>query len=115
MPLTWLDTRPVGFHAGETATASILMAKLTQDQIDEYFRDHLPYRVGILLAHYKMTRPSQTDGHAFLNPCFEASVVTGRLFLNVLGIFKNSRSQTPTSCSTKSIKSIRTTMSTRSI
>ncbi len=90
MPLTWLDTRPVGFHAVETAAAPILMTKLTHDQIDEYFRDHLPYRVGILLAHYKMTRPSQTAGHAFLNPCFEASVVTGRLFLNVLGIFKKS-------------------------
>ncbi len=67
------------------------MSKLSESEINEYFEKHLPYRVGIMLAHYKMTRPGRTDGHAWLAPCFEASVITGRSMLNVLGVFKRKK------------------------
>lgn len=66
------------------------MGKLTPVQIDEYFEKHLPYRTGILLAHYRMTRQSWTGDSGRLNACFVAALVTGRLFLNVLGIGKQS-------------------------
>jgi hypothetical protein len=66
----------------------MVMGKLTPVQIDEYFENHLPYRTGILLAHYRMTRESWTGDVGTLNACFVASLVTGRLFLNVLGVGK---------------------------
>ena len=62
--------------------------KLIPTEIDEYFEKHLPYRIGILLAHYKMTRVSWTGDAAQLNACFIAALVTARLFLNLLGIGK---------------------------
>jgi hypothetical protein len=64
------------------------MGKLTGPQIDEYFEKHLPYRTGILLAHYRMTRTTWTGDPGWLNACFVAALVTGRLFLNVLGVGK---------------------------
>jgi hypothetical protein len=65
------------------------MGKLHAGQIEEYFAVHLPYRTRILLAHYKMTRPNGWSGNpAWLDACFVASLVTGRLFLNVLGVGK---------------------------
>jgi hypothetical protein len=42
-----------------------------------------------MLAHYKMTRQSWTVQRgpvSWLQACFEASLVTGRLYLNLLGI-----------------------------
>ena len=65
------------------------MGKLTTSQINEYFDVHLPYRTRIMLAHYKMTRASWTIERgpvAWLQACFEASLITGRLYLNVLGV-----------------------------
>jgi hypothetical protein len=64
------------------------MGKLTASQIDEYFAEHLPYRTGIMLAHYRMARTPWTGDVAQLNACFIAALVTGRLFLNVVGIGK---------------------------
>ncbi len=65
------------------------MGKLNVGQVEEYFAVHLPYRTRILLAHYKMTRPGGWRGDpAWLDACFVASLVTGRLFLNVLGVGK---------------------------
>jgi hypothetical protein len=65
------------------------MGKLDAGQIEEYFAVHLPYRMRILLAHYKMTGPNGWRGNpAWLDACFVASLVTGRLFLNVLGVGK---------------------------
>src|ERR1019366_594875 len=64
------------------------MSKLTPPQIEEYFDKHLPYRTGILLAHYRMTREPWTGDPGRLNACFVAALVTGRLFLNVLGVGK---------------------------
>jgi hypothetical protein len=73
------------------------MGKLSAAQIDEYFDTHLPYRTGILLAHYRMTHDPSTKAPigwfgdvGQLNACFVASLVTGRLFLNLLGIGKDS-------------------------
>jgi hypothetical protein len=63
------------------------MGKLTPTQVDEYFNVHLPYRTGILLAHYRI-KPPFTDNLGLLNASFVASLVTGRLFLNVLGVGK---------------------------
>ncbi|MEP7362527.1 MAG: hypothetical protein ABI972_04665 [Acidobacteriota bacterium] len=65
------------------------MNKLGDSEINEYFEKHLPYRIRIMLAHYKLTqlgRAAKDD--QWLAPCFEASVITGRLMLNVLGVFK---------------------------
>ena len=65
------------------------MSKLDADQIEEYFNVHLPYRTRILLAHYRMTRANGWRGDpAWLDACFVASLVTGRLFLNALGVGK---------------------------
>jgi hypothetical protein len=70
---------------------STAMGKLTEDQIGIYFSVHLPYRTRILLAHYRMTRTSWTGDLGQLEACFEASLITGRMFLNVLGISRNPR------------------------
>jgi hypothetical protein len=65
------------------------VGKLTPSQIDEYFDTHLPYRIRILLAHYRMTRESWTGDPGRLDACFVAALVTARLFLNLLGIGKD--------------------------
>lgn len=73
------------------------MGKLTTSEIDDYFKVHLPYRTRILLAHYKMTHDSAGKDQswnlnpAWLDACFVASLVTGRLYLNVLGIGKDKK------------------------
>ena len=69
------------------------MGKLTDAQVDEYFAIHLPYRTRILVAHYWMTRTPWTGNVAWLQACFEASLITGRMYLNVLGISKNNRDE----------------------
>ncbi len=72
------------------------MGKLSDTQIKEYFSTHLPYRTRILVAHYWMTRKSWTVERgdvAWLQGCFEASLITGRMYLNVLGISKNKNDQ----------------------
>ncbi len=70
------------------------MGKLTDLQIEEYFDTHLPYRNGILLVHMKLCAPGPWHGDKhLLNASFEASLVTGRMFLNVLGVGKNSRDE----------------------
>lgn len=72
------------------------MSKLSGQQIEGYFQHQIPYRVGILLAHYKMTHDrngnnkSWTGSPGPLNACFVASLVTARAFLNLLGIGKKS-------------------------
>ena len=65
------------------------MGKLTSTEIDQYFATHVPYRLGILLAHYRMTRKEWKGDPAILNACFVAALVTARMFLNVLGIGKD--------------------------
>jgi hypothetical protein len=72
------------------------MGKLNDIQIKEYFSTHLPYRTRILVAHYWMTRKSWTVERgdlAWLQGCFEASLIAGRMYLNVLGISKNKHDQ----------------------
>ena len=70
------------------------MGKLKPTQIDEYFNVHLPYRTRIMLAHYKMTHDGAgknkawNSNPAWLDACFVASLVTGRLYLNVFGVGK---------------------------
>jgi hypothetical protein len=65
------------------------MGKLAPLQIDEYFEIHLPYRTRILLAHYRMTRAPWNADRGQLEAAFEASLITGRMYLNVLGVSKN--------------------------
>jgi hypothetical protein len=68
------------------------MGKLNSDQIEEFFSEHLPYKYGMLLAHAEMCRPGPWKGDpAVLNACFVASLVTGRLFLNFLGVKRNAK------------------------
>lgn len=60
-----------------------------------FFDKHLPYRISALLAHYRMAHDKAgrdiewqgADGQ--LTACFLASLVTGRLFLNVMGVGKS--------------------------
>jgi hypothetical protein len=72
------------------------MSKLNDTQIEEYFSTHLPYRTRILVAHYWMTREPWTvkrgDG-AWLDACFEASLIAGRMYVNALGISKTKHDQ----------------------
>lgn len=66
------------------------MGKLNPTQIDDYFAVHVPYRLGILLAHYRMTRPRAWSGpQGIQDACYVASLVTGRMFLNMLGVGKD--------------------------
>jgi len=74
------------------------MTKMSPAMVDEYFEKHLPYRTRIMLAHHKMTHhPDETNFPwtadrgpiSWLQACFEASVVTGRMYLNFLGIGVN--------------------------
>jgi hypothetical protein len=70
------------------------MSKLTLEQIDEYFKVHLPYRTRILKAHKSLTDRGPYNGdQAILQACFEASLITGRMYLNVLGISKNGKGE----------------------
>ena len=73
------------------------MSKLTLEQIDEYFEIHLPYRNRILAAHKNICARGPYHGdRGILESCFEASLITGRMYLNVLGIGKvNSRIERP--------------------
>jgi hypothetical protein len=63
------------------------MGKLSASLIEEYFAIHLPYRRRILLAHYRMTCVPWHGDRA--EAAFEASLITGRMYLNVLGVSKN--------------------------
>ena len=65
------------------------MGKLSAALIEEYFAIHLPYRTRILVAHYRMTRQAWHGDLAQLEAAFEASLITGRMYLNVLGVAKN--------------------------
>jgi hypothetical protein len=65
------------------------MGKLSASLIEEYFAIHLPYRTRILLAHYRMTRVPWHEDRAQLEAAFEASLITCRMYLNVLGVSKN--------------------------
>jgi hypothetical protein len=67
------------------------MGKLSKDEIEKHFTDDLPYRTGILLAHYKMTREPwihERGPVGWLNGCFVASLIVGRTYLSMLGIGK---------------------------
>ncbi|MBA7695407.1 hypothetical protein ES703_104033 [subsurface metagenome] len=67
-------------------------AKLSPKQVDEYFRYHLPYRNRILSIHKKLCEQGPWEGdQAVLEACFEASLVTGRMYLNMLGIRRSDR------------------------
>lgn len=71
------------------------MGKLAPSQVDEYLAVHLPYRTRIMLAHYKMTHDRHGNAKSWtgelgpsswLEACFEASLIAGRMYLNLLGI-----------------------------
>ena len=71
------------------------MSKLTLTQIEEYFEIHLPYRNRILTAHKELCALGAYHGNpAILQSCFEASLITGRMYLHVLGVSKKSNSIT---------------------
>ena len=75
-------------------SASTDMSKLTQKQIEDYFHKHLPYRTRILLCHSRLGALGPWRGDiAVLQACFEASLITGRMYLNMLGIHKNRKDQ----------------------
>ena len=67
------------------------MGKLSGEQIEEYFARHLPYRTRILVAHYLMTSKPWQGDQAQLAAAFEASLITGRMYLNILGVSRNKR------------------------
>lgn len=53
---------------------------------EKYFEEHIPYNLGILLAHYKNTKKPWTQDQNILRAMLVGSLVKGRLFLEVLGI-----------------------------
>jgi len=65
------------------------MDKLRPDQIIEYLDLHVPYRVNIMLAQYRIARRNLPVGKDINDACFVASLVTTRLFINMLGITKD--------------------------
>jgi hypothetical protein len=76
------------FMAARTDNQSS-MGKLQPQEVVKYLDTHVPYRLGILLAHYRMTRRPWRGDQAILDACFVASLVTARMFLNMLGIDKD--------------------------
>ena len=65
------------------------MKKLSDTQIEEYFNKHLPYRNQVLLAHKNLCDKGPYNGDpAILRACFESSLVTGRMYLNMIWIRK---------------------------
>src|SRR5689334_11784210 len=62
------------------------MGKLKSEQVEEYFQDHVPYRLGVMLAHYRMTRTPWTGDVHQLDACFIAALIAGRTFVNMLGV-----------------------------
>ena len=63
---------------------------MTQDEIDRYFRDHIPYRLKLLLEYVDndtASPPMKSHAH------FIASIITGRLILQFLGIGTSSTKQ----------------------
>lgn len=78
------------------AEAETVMGKLSNEQIKEYFDVHLPVRLRTLLAHYRMTHERGTDKDkpydkdlGELEACYLASLVSGRIILNLVGIGKD--------------------------
>jgi hypothetical protein len=76
--------------------AWVKMGKLDAVQIETYFEIHLPPRVRGLSAHYRMTHkagttvPKEWDGDlGQLEACYLASLVNGRMFLNLIGVGKD--------------------------
>ena len=91
---SYVDPANLTWPVNKLADTIGQMGKLIAGQIDTYFEVHLPYRTRIMLAHYKMTHDSAgndkawTRNPAWLDACFVASLVTARLYLNVLGVGK---------------------------
>lgn len=67
------------------------MSKLSPVHVEEYFSTHLPYRTRILVAHHMMSREPWHGNAGQLDACFIASLVSGRVFLNALGIGKTGK------------------------
>jgi hypothetical protein len=68
------------------------------NEIERHFAEDLPYRTGVLLAHYKMTRESWTVKRGtvkWLHACFVASLVVGRTYLSMLVIGKSGNALAP--------------------
>jgi hypothetical protein len=60
--------------------------ELTKEQKDKFFKDHLPYNIGILLAHYINTKKSWQGDKYILQSMFVGSIIKGRLFLETMGV-----------------------------
>jgi hypothetical protein len=76
------------------------VVNLDKGEINKYFAEDLPYRTGILLAHYKMTRQSWTTKRGpveWLDCCFVSSLIVGRTYLNMMGIYKSGNVLVPPS------------------
>ena len=74
---------------------SAMTGKLSHELIEEYFSTHLPYRTRIMLAHYRMCISGKPFIRADWEAMFEASLITGRMYLNVIGIKRNGERLVP--------------------
>lgn len=61
------------------------MAQLSHEEVERFFEVHLPYRIGVLMAHSEL---GLCPSGSRQNACFTGSVVTARVLLNFLGIGK---------------------------
>lgn len=62
----------------------------TQEGITAFLEVHIPNRMGILMSHKELCKKTYIGDPRILNACFIASLVVGRVLLNMLGIGKNS-------------------------
>lgn len=66
------------------------MGKLTQEEIEEYFVIHLPYRNRILVHHKEICdRGPYREDSILFNASFEASLIVGRMYLMFMGVYRN--------------------------
>ena len=65
------------------------MGKLQPHEVVEYLDKHVPYRVNIMLAQYRIALQHLPVSKDINDACYIASLVTARMFLNMLGIGKD--------------------------
>lgn len=67
---------------------------LSDQTIDTFFQQHLPYRLGMLRAWRRHFANSQTQNHAVGICAYEASLIATRMFVSFLGIGLNRKTET---------------------
>jgi hypothetical protein len=59
---------------------------LPDNEVERYFSIHLPYRLGILVAHQNLCAAGGCNVAGVLNATFVGSVLAGRTLLEIMGV-----------------------------